>query len=218
MEQLTSQRDFFLPATATLLPLSVRQLFFVRWPLQGKPISCLIPRQHLISFNLWIASLLNLLCESKPQEIIAISIKLSYKVNFKEECKRGGITRSPSIIYLETSSRREISSSSERSLVILLSSERSQRIWRERERPMPWMYCRENSTLLLLGISTPPTRTHLMLSIPWRCKASKQTTSENLHQIESRERGFKNRGPQNWRCGWRRRDWWRKERNGLGLG
>nr|ACN26255.1 unknown [Zea mays] len=69
-------------------------------------------------------------------------------------------------MYLPTSLRRVMTSSSERSLVILLSKLRSRRIWRERERPMPCMYCSEYSTLLWFGISTPPIRMHSIRKPP----------------------------------------------------
>lgn len=69
-------------------------------------------------------------------------------------------------MYLETSSRSVISSSSDKSLVILFSILRSFKISSALVRPIPWIYCNEYWTLLLLGISTPPTRAHLMLNPP----------------------------------------------------
>lgn len=89
-------------------------------------------------------------------------------------------TRSPSIMYLETSSRRIISSSSDKSFVILLSILRSLRISRALVRPIPWMYCSEYWTLLLFGISTPPTRAHLMLNPP-TCKFT-------IHSLTNRKK------------------------------
>ena len=98
-----------------------------------------------------------------------VTKRLTQRKNNKQKvCKRKRSTRSPSIMYLETSSLRVMSSSSVRSLVILLSMLISHRILRALLLPIPWMYWSENSNRLLFGISTPPTRTHWMLK-PLTC-------------------------------------------------
>ena len=75
-----------------------------------------------------------------------------------------------------------MSSSSDRSLVILFSMPRSQRICLDRLRPIPWMYWREYSTRLLLGISTPPTRAHLILRPP-NCRKQMSPKKEGDQHI-----------------------------------
>ena len=98
-------------------------------------------------------------------------------------------------MYLPTSFRSVMTSSSERSLVILLSKLRSKRIWRERDRPMPWMYCSEYSTLLLFGISTPPIRMHSIRRPPWPippfCKILNKQKNENHKRIANMSLGTK---------------------------
>ena len=98
-------------------------------------------------------------------------------------------------MYLPTSLRSVMTSSSERSLVILLSKLRSKRIWRERDRPMPWMYCSEYSTLLLFGISTPPIRMHSIRRPPWPippfCQIPNKQKNENHKRIANMSLGTK---------------------------
>jgi len=121
---------------------------------------------------------------SPQRDSISISqldtIKLTEKKNKKgQNCN---FTRSPSIMYLETSSLSVISSSSVSSFVILLSIWISQRICFALVLPTPWMYCSEYSIRLLFGISTPPTRTHLMLD-PWTCTHSNQSYTPPIHVL-----------------------------------
>ena len=103
----------------------------------------------------------------RPPTISKFTKKLTEKG--KQKCNNNiFITKSPSIMYLETSSLRVMISSWVSSFVNLLSMLISHKICRALLLPTPWMYCSEYSIRLLFGISTSPTRAHLMLN-PWTC-------------------------------------------------